>query len=1025
MLNLPRKGIRRTRHCPRSRTGTERANTNQGLICMKSNNYLRKLMIAESLLPLLIREQRRYDTQDYSIKKISDSLTACQRGKPMHYKSDLKVVPKLTKAILVLLFSSSAVAQSKTWTTSTFLDLVDGSFSDGGANTYVTAAGDVVLINRRDINRDGNIDVVFPNDHDPNEKEDLLIYWGGDRFTSRHRMRLPTDGGSDGLVADLNLDGFSDLIVANNFNGTKTDLDSYIYWGSRNGLNSSKRSELPTYGARAVAVGDLNQDGHPDIVFANSGLGYHVTVDRDNRSFIYWGSSNGYSAERHLVVKTINCRDVAIADLNGDRYPDLVFANEGNSDEEGGALIYWGTTGGAYNKTLSTHLPGERSSAVAVADLNQDGFPEIAVANSYRLKTREMGMYNIVDTVSVDSYVYWGSKDGYSVGSRTSLPTVGASDVNAADLNQDKHLDLLFANHSGTVSYIYWGSTTGFRPHRRTSLPTHHPTRSTIEDFNQDGYVDLVFAQREAEPYQRPQAYIYWGGEDGFSADVRSELPTSEATGVLTGDLNADGETDLVFINAADTNRPNPTYIYWGDDDGGFDAGRRKVLPSGGGFCSTTDIDHDGDVDLLFASIDDAESGAGIYWAEHGSYSSRNRTMISSQGAFSSRVADFNRDGHLDISLTQWAPGQEATNLYWGGPAGFSGENRFVFPIGSLRGHVIGDLNRDDWLDIIFSTTNNQVVIYWNSPLGFHRDRKIALPGRVSASVEVADLNRDGFLDVIVPNLYDADPSPNKPQSFGGSPEGDTFIYWGGSGGYDVSRRIILPSVGNSDVAVADLNGNGLLDMVLTSYHAGYTRSHPSTIYWNSSNGFNASRATQLPTNSASGVHVNDFDRNGHADILFACHSKEGNHRNDSFLYWGSQAGFSTERRTLLPGLGPHHLTSDAGHVYDRGNRYDYVSPPFDAGSRTRPESISWDGSTPFNTALEFQVRWADTREALTAAPWNGPKGSKSYYTESGASLVSGTSGARWMQYKASLVSPGSASSPVLRSVSIRYRSIQ
>ncbi len=288
----------------------------------------------------------------------------------------------------------------------------------------------------------------------------------------------------------------------------------------------------------------------------------------------------------------------------------------------------------------------------------------------------------------------------------------------------------------------------------------------------------------------------------------------------------------------------------------------------------------------------------------------------------------------------------------------------------------------------------------------------------------MADLNRDGFLDVIVSNLYDADPASDKPQSFGGSPEGDTFIYWGGSGGYDVSRRIILPSVGNSDVAVADLNGNGLLDMVLSSYHAGYTRSHPSTIYWNSSSGFDASRATQLPTNSASGVHVNDFDRNGYADILFACHSKEGNHRNDSFLYWGSEAGFSTDRRTFLPGLGPHHLTSDAGHIYDRGNRYDYVSPPFNAGSKAHLESISWEGDTPFETGLEFQVRSAGTSQALKSAPWRGPKGPASFYTESGASLAGAAEG-RWIQYKASLVSPGSASSPVLGSVSIRYRSVE
>ncbi len=954
------------------------------------------------------------------------SLAERQKGKVMDNRIAVNMLSQLTKLLLVLFCVNSLVAaEAKSWTTSSFLDLVDGSFSDGGANTYVTASGEVVLINRRNLNREGHPDIVFPNDHDPNEKEDLLIYWGGDGFSTQNRQQLPTDGGHDGLVVDLNLDGFSDLIVANNFNGTKTDLDSYIYWGSKNGLDASRRSGLPTRGARAVAVEDLNKDGHPDIVFANSGLSYHVTVDRDNRSFIYWGSSEGYSADRRLEVKTINCRDVAIADLNGDKHPELIFANEGNSDEEGGALIYWGNGTGDYTLDRSNHLPGERSSAVTVADLNQDGLPDIALANAYRLKTREMGMYNIVDTTSINSYVYWGSKNGFSVESRTLLPTIEASDVEASDLNQDKYPELIFANKSGNISYIYWGGAQGYRPHRRSALPTHHPSRCTVKDLDQDGHKDLVFAQRDAEPYQRPEAYIYWGSEDGFSTDVRSELPTSEATGVQAGDLNGDGAQDLVFINAADTNRPDPTYIYYADQDGKFDAERRRVLPSGGSFCSTTDIDNDGDVDLLFASIADEENGPGIYWAEHGSYSSRNRTILSDQMAFSSRVADFNRDGYLDISLTQWAPGQEATDLYWGGPSGFSGQNKFVFPIGSLRGHVIGDLNRDDWLDIIFSTTNDQVVIYWNSPLGFDKDRKSVLPSRVAVSAEVADLNRDGFLDVIIANLWDAVPAPGKPQSFGGSPQGDTFIYWGASGGYDASNPTILPSIGNSDVGVADLNGNGLLDMVLTSYHAGYTRSYPSTIYWNSASGFDASRTQQLPTNSASGVHINDFNRDGHADIVFACHSKDGNHRNDAFLYWGSKEGFSTDRRTELPVLGPHHMTSDAGHIYDRGDRYDYVSPAFDAGAKTSLESIRWRGETPSETGLEFQVRSADSRDGLASATWQGPEGPKSYYTESGASLAANATGGRWIQYKASLVSPGSASSPILKSVSIRYRPIE
>ena len=129
---------------------------------------------------------------------------------------------------------------SKTWTTSSFLDLVDGSFADGGVNTYVAADGRVRLINVWDLNDDGNLDVVFPSDHARSDKVDLFIYWGAD-----------------------------------------------------SGFDPSRRSSLPTQGGEAVAAADLNRDGHPELVFANSGLSFHMGVDRFQKSYIYWGAADG------------------------------------------------------------------------------------------------------------------------------------------------------------------------------------------------------------------------------------------------------------------------------------------------------------------------------------------------------------------------------------------------------------------------------------------------------------------------------------------------------------------------------------------------------------------------------------------------------------------------------------------------------------------------------------------------------------------------------------------------------------
>ncbi len=917
-------------------------------------------------------------------------------------------------------FALGETGSNREWKTSSFLDFVDGALTDGGANTYVGADGTVRLVNLWDLNDDGRLDLLFPSSHDHNEKVDLFIYWGNSGFDPAGRTRLPSNGGRAVAIADLNRDRHPDLILVNRFNGTRSDLDSYIYWGSPAGFEPGRRTLLPTRGAEAVAAADLNGDGWPEVVFANSGLSYHVPVDRFNRSFIYWGAPSGYSPDRRTSLKTVLARDLEIADLDRDGSLDLVFAIEGNRDEESGAWIYWGDGKGDFSGRPVTRLPGERSSAVAANDLNGDGWPEVVLANRFRLRAREIEIYTIIDTVAVDSYVYWGSPEGYEADKPSRLPTVSALDVEAADLNGDQRPDLVFANGAGGASYIYWASAGGFHPHKRSALPTSEAAAVEVEDINRDGHPDLVFAQRTDRLAQDDGSLIYWGSGQGFSRDRKRILPTLNAAGIAIGDLDSDGSPDLVFANKSDGSRRVPSLLYWGAPEGRFSREARLELGSGGADSyAAADLNRDGFPDLFLP-----EKPPVIYWGGRETYSPSRTSKVDSELAISGRFADFNRDGYLDLALSEWQPGHAETSLLWGGPGDFSRDNRFVFQVGGLRHHHLADLDRNGWPDLIFtSTTSREIVVYWNDPQGFDNTRKTRLPTGVAATVEVADLNGDGWLDLIVPNLFDPDPSPDKPQSFGGSPQGNTFIYWGSPQGYSSSSRQTLPSVGNADVAVADLDRDGRLDLVLTSYHAGHTRSHPSTIYWNSDQGFQPDRFTRLPTHSASGVLTADFDRNGYQDILFSCHSRDGNHRNQAFLYWGGPDGFSTERRSQLPVLGPHFLSViDIGHIYDRGDRYDFISPAFDAGPGAVFSTLTWKGDTPWRTGLEFQLRAAETRQSLDAAPWQGPQGRDSFYRTSPAGIEGLPQKARWIQYKASLISPDSANSPVLRSVTVGYR---
>ena len=104
--------------------------------------------------------------------------------------------------------------------------------------------------------------------------------------------------------------------------------------------------ELPTLQATGAAVEDLNHDGYPDLVFANSG---NVVVERKekgvniskNKSYLYWGSKDGFSLDRRLTLTTAKATGVTIGDLNQYGFFELVFSNEGNSQSSGGAMIFW------------------------------------------------------------------------------------------------------------------------------------------------------------------------------------------------------------------------------------------------------------------------------------------------------------------------------------------------------------------------------------------------------------------------------------------------------------------------------------------------------------------------------------------------------------------------------------------------------------------------------------------------------------------------------------------------------------
>lgn len=353
-----------------------------------------------------------------------------------------------------------------------------------------------------DLDNDGYEDLVISNTHPDSDPTPSVILWGSSSGLFNNNLRTDLDNtlrASGNTVFDLNGDGYLDIIIAVRYDPlwghTTSFTNSLIFYGNGS-RNYTTIQGLPTEGASGVSVGDLNKDGYPDIVFSNSG---HVvsknSFEYETNSIIYWGASTGFSTSHTTELPTLGCTASAICDLNKDGYPDIIFAN-----------------------------------------FRTDGPPYYYI----------------------NSYIYWGSANGFSVSNRSGLATCGAQDVSVADLNRDGYYDIVFSNNDPNAnvtveSYIYWGSASGYSTSRRTSLPTSHASGNCIADVNGDGYLDIIFCNSSDDNYETA-SFIYYGASDGsFSISRRGSWATVGATGVAVADVNRDGIQDVIFTNTRNT----------------------------------------------------------------------------------------------------------------------------------------------------------------------------------------------------------------------------------------------------------------------------------------------------------------------------------------------------------------------------------------------------------------------------------------------------------------------------------------